>query len=110
MTRGEPEAVLVLGDPGSGKSRLLAELRKQSNIGEPIAVGGYEPERSVPFAAVRGLLHELRTVPGDGVDVLSVESVPGAAPVEQLQFFEATRSRGGVVGSHRDSRRRPALG
>ena len=91
VTRGEPEAVLVLGEPGSGKSRLLVELRKQSNIGEPIPVGGYEPERSVPFAAVRGLLHELRTVPGNGVDLLSVEPVPGTAPVEQLQLFEATR-------------------
>lgn len=60
-----PRAVLVTGEPGIGKSRLLLEGRDLLPTLRKLDVVGYEPERQVPLAAARGLLHELDALPGD---------------------------------------------
>jgi len=36
---------IVVGEPGSGKSRLLAEARERAGVPSSFAVAGYEPER-----------------------------------------------------------------
>jgi DNA-binding CsgD family transcriptional regulator len=60
-----PRAVLVTGEPGIGKSRLLLEGRHRLPTLRTLDVVGYEPERQVPLAAARSLLHELDALPDD---------------------------------------------
>jgi DNA-binding CsgD family transcriptional regulator/tetratricopeptide (TPR) repeat protein len=56
---GRPAAAVVVGDPGSGKSRLLAEVVARVDIEPKLRVGGYESERQVPFAGASDLLRTL---------------------------------------------------
>lgn len=73
-------AVLVSGEPGIGKSRLLHEGRGRLEGLRQIQVIGYEPERAVPLAAARGLLQDLDALPAD----------PAAwTPSEPIRIFEA---------------------
>jgi DNA-binding CsgD family transcriptional regulator len=56
---GGPAAVLILGEPGQGKSRLLVEASDRRWTGQLLAIVGYEPEARVPLAASMGLLRVL---------------------------------------------------
>lgn len=71
-------AVLVTGEPGIGKSRLLAEGRSRSSGLHQIQVVGYETERQVPLAAARDLLEDLDALPSDL-----------ASAFEPIRIFEA---------------------
>lgn len=86
-------AIAIVGEPGSGKSRLLREA--QSNLpraGTP-AIVGYEPEMRVPFAAASGFLAAVAAGPGgEGLAAL-LERRAGtrtAETLEPLQIMEAT--------------------
>ena len=57
--RGSATAALLSGDPGSGKSRLMAELRQRLATLRVLDVRGYEPERGIAFAAARDALISL---------------------------------------------------
>jgi DNA-binding NarL/FixJ family response regulator len=85
-----PVAAVVAGEPGSGKSRLLAEARTRTALPHPFAVVGYEPERQVPLAAAAGLLRALSEAPqhGSQVDALLFGSSEGAL-LEPVRVFEA---------------------
>jgi DNA-binding CsgD family transcriptional regulator len=84
-----PAAAVVVGEPGSGKSRLLAEARGRSTLARVFGVVGYESERQVPLAAASGLLRALRDVPEHGAYVETVMfDVSGAAPLEPVRLFE----------------------
>src|SRR5437667_12497590 len=48
---GHVAAAVVVGEPGSGKSRLLAEAAVRARLSNRFRVVGYEPEREVPLAA-----------------------------------------------------------
>src|SRR5690348_8936113 len=63
---GNVAAGLVVGEPGAGKSRLLAEAAKRIPLGRQFQVVGYEPERQVPFAAAADLLRALAGLGGAG--------------------------------------------
>src|SRR5260370_21967450 len=63
---GEVAAVLVVGEPGAGKSRLLAEAAKRIPAGRQFQVVGYEPERQVPFAPAGDLLRAPAWLTGAG--------------------------------------------
>jgi DNA-binding CsgD family transcriptional regulator len=85
-----PVAAVVIGEPGSGKSRLLAEARGRSALPHSFAVVGYEPERQVPLAAASGLLRALGDVPEHGSQVEAVLfDASNAAPLEPVRVFEA---------------------
>src|SRR5881409_2124794 len=53
---GHVAAAVVVGEPGSGKSRLLAEAAVRAPLSNRFRIVGYEPERAVPLAAASDLL------------------------------------------------------
>ena len=91
VVRGRVSAVaVVIGDPGSGKSRLLAEFQSLVDVREQISISGYELEQNVPLACARGLLERLKGAPGgEALEELAFGTRAGAAPVEQVRLFEA---------------------
>ncbi|MBI2763917.1 MAG: ATP-binding protein [Chloroflexi bacterium] len=85
-----PTAALVVGEPGSGKSRLLRELIAREALAISIRVVGFEPMQSVPLAAAGALLRHLAKVPGDGA-ILDRLVFRGHATEDRdpLRIFEA---------------------
>ena len=73
-------AVLVQGDPGAGKSRLLEEFASSAAGGRCLRVAGHESERTVPLAGGSSLLREL------------VETGEGGAALERILGSEADES------------------
>lgn len=63
-----PAASLIAGEPGTGKSRLLAQVLDRSKLRQGRFVG-FEPLQSVPLAAAATLLRLLATFPGPGRDL-----------------------------------------
>src|SRR5467141_4092228 len=89
-----PAAALISGVPGSGKSRLLAELRSRRRATHVLTVVGYESAFQVPLGAAANLLRELGKV-SDAGETLR-EFLFGPNPVddrslEPLRLFEAAR-------------------
>ena len=89
-----PAAALISGLPGSGKSRLLAELRRRRRATHVLGVVGYESAFRVPLGAAGNLLRELGKVGAAG-EMLS-EFLFSPHPVddrslEPLRLLEAAR-------------------
>lgn len=85
-----PVAALVVGQPGSGKSRLLAEARSRAELPYPFSVVGYEAERHVPLAAAAGVLRTLAEVPEHGPHLEALLFRPlEATGLEPVRVFEA---------------------
>lgn len=76
---GDVAAAVVVGDPGAGKSRLLAEVAERAGVPNTLRVTGYEPERQVPLASAVDLLRALAAFN-------MADEGPGREPV---QIFEA---------------------
>jgi DNA-binding NarL/FixJ family response regulator len=88
--RGGQAAVLVVGDPGSGKSRLLAEATTRAALPVCHRIAGYEPEQSVAMAAAAPLLRALQEVDGQGEPLGALLSGRTASPaLEPVRVFEA---------------------
>ena len=85
-------AAFIEGDPGSGKSRLLAEVIARAGHDRCLQLTGYETERAVPLAAVAGALRLLAQVGEEGARLedlfFSRAGDPGS--LDQLRVFEAT--------------------
>ena len=80
-------AAIVMGDPGSGKTRLLAEAVDRFAPDDTARIVGYEPEQSVPLAACAELLQTLSAAPaGRGLRLLFEQGTSALAP---MQVFEA---------------------
>jgi DNA-binding CsgD family transcriptional regulator len=88
---GEVAAAVVVGDAGTGKSRLLAEAAGRGVLARVFRVIGYEPERQVPLAAASDLLRALVDTPaGRQLDVLLFDPTrEGSSPLERMRVFEA---------------------
>ena len=56
LSAGEVAAAIVVGDPGSGKSRLLGEAAARTDLPNHFRVVGFEPESEVPLAAASEFL------------------------------------------------------
>ncbi|MHB8892170.1 MAG: ATP-binding protein, partial [Candidatus Limnocylindrales bacterium] len=86
-----PCAALVTGEPGSGKSRLLAEVLDRAEVTRQSRVVGFEPVQSIPLAAVGALLRQLAQVPGPGPDLgRLVFGEDGQESRDPLRIFEGT--------------------
>jgi DNA-binding CsgD family transcriptional regulator len=85
-----PAAAIVVGEPGSGKSRLLEEASGRIDIPHRFRVVGYEPEAAVPLAATAELLRALVEAPEHGprLDAL-LFGAPEGSPFESVRIFEA---------------------
>ena len=84
-----PSAALVTGEPGSGKSRLLAEVLDRSELRRLGPIVGFEPVQPVPLAAAGTLLRQLVQVPGPGRDLGQlVFGGDGQESRDPLRIFE----------------------
>lgn len=84
-------AVVLQGDPGSGKTRLLAEALARSPIALRVGVAGHEPERGLPLAVGRDLIRSLASSGGRAQECLEpfiATSTVGDRP-EWAGLFEA---------------------
>ncbi|MDQ3763344.1 MAG: AAA family ATPase [Actinomycetota bacterium] len=58
-TQGNPEALVIRGDPGIGKTRLLNAAAECANDLRIVRVHGHEAETDIPYAALSVLLGPL---------------------------------------------------
>jgi DNA-binding CsgD family transcriptional regulator len=82
-----PGAIVLMGDPGIGKSRLLAEAGTHLRFRQFVIVG-YEPEQRVPLAASRDFLQSLATISSDGALRLGASPTGGLTALEPVTIFE----------------------
>jgi DNA-binding CsgD family transcriptional regulator len=98
---GDVAAGVVVGEPGCGKSRLLAEVAERSESPSCFRVVGYEPEQQVPFAAAADLLRALgeTTAADRQLEALVFdEASADSSPLEPVRVFEAAHRALRVVG------------
>ncbi len=101
VDRGGLWTVFIVGDPGQGKTRLLAEARARLAKHAQLEIVGYETERNVPLAAASPLLRDLA---GDGSgsvlgELLAPSTNSGGTPLEPIRVFEAAHRALGSLGS-----------
>ena len=89
--RGPPAGVVVVGDPGSGKTRLLSEACSRMSLRRQLRITGFEPARQVPLAAASDLLRTLTvgTREGQRLHALLYEDPVASGGLEPLRIFEA---------------------
>jgi len=89
--RDGPRAAFVFGEPGCGKTRLLAEARQRIGFEACCSVVGFEPERHVPLSAASSLLRELARVQPGGAELAALLSDPptDAGALRPIRIFEA---------------------
>jgi DNA-binding CsgD family transcriptional regulator len=89
----QPASVaLVIGDPGSGKSRLLAEASARTGSRNVMHLAGYEAESAVPLAAASTLLRTLTRAGENGATLdtlLFAGRDEGGVSLDPLRIFEA---------------------
>lgn len=93
---GGVAVVIVDGLPGSGKSRLLAEVADKAAVqhlfqGHTFEVRGHEPERRIPLAAASETLRRLaETSPAGGAVHRLLYDPARASHLNLVGIFEAT--------------------
>lgn len=91
-----PAVVLIVGEPGIGKSVLLRNLVQTREPARVFTLAGFEPAQGIPLGAAAELFHALRVASPEG-SALSTVLKPGGEPLEALRVFEATRTALGAV-------------
>lgn len=90
----KPAAALIHGLPGSGKTRLLEEVRSRQRAFQQLDLTGYESSIMVPLAAAANLLRDLGKVSGAGEmlgEFLFAPNPTDDRSLEPLRLFEAAR-------------------
>jgi predicted ATPase len=98
---GHVAAAVVVGEPGSGKSRLLAEAAGRAPLSNRFRVVGYEPEREVPLAAASDLLLALapKAPAAHGLEALLFGDDREEGPsLQPLRIFESAHRALRMVG------------
>jgi DNA-binding CsgD family transcriptional regulator len=98
---GSASVALVIGPPGNGKSRLLAEVAARADIAHRVRIAGYRAEQTVPFAAVATLLQMLGDAGEDGRklrELLFERPSTVESPADPLRVFEAAHRALGALG------------
>jgi DNA-binding NarL/FixJ family response regulator len=97
-------AVVVVGAPGSGKSRLLHEATQEvTTAARVLTMRGHEIERGVPFAAALPLLRRVieQAAKGHELEAALFGDQRNMSPLEHIRVFElahrAIRQMGRVV-------------
>jgi DNA-binding CsgD family transcriptional regulator/tetratricopeptide (TPR) repeat protein len=90
LRESSPSAGLVIGEPGSGKTRLLAEAARVAGPPRRVRLVGFEPMQQVPLGAAADLLHLLAKtlVDGTALERLVFGNVDDEA-IDPLRIFEA---------------------
>src|SRR5919204_3620410 len=98
---GGTAAAVIVGDPGSGKSRLLAEAAaRAAALPRHFRVVGYEPEAEVPFASAADFLKTIADANprGEIFDALLFGTETNPPSLEPLRVFESAHRALSVVG------------
>jgi DNA-binding CsgD family transcriptional regulator len=82
-------ALLVVGEPGMGKSRLLAEAEDRHRDGSILRFAGYEPESTVPLAAAAPLLRRIAAASEDRNFHGLLESGAETGGLDAIRIFES---------------------
>jgi DNA-binding CsgD family transcriptional regulator len=99
--RGGVAAAVIVGDPGSGKSRLLTEAASRSGVSNQFRLVGYEPEREVPLAAASAFVQAVghATPAGRRLEALVFHAgTEDASPLEPIRIFEAVHRALRTIG------------
>src|SRR5438552_187373 len=94
ITDDRPAAALITGLPGSGKTRLLTEVRNRERSTHQLNITGYESATQVPMAAAADLLRGLGKVRGAGEMLQEFLFAPEPTvdrSLEPLRLMEAAR-------------------
>ncbi len=89
VASGGPGGAVVVGTPGVGKSRLLAEV-VQALEWPCLRIQGYQNARGIALGAAGGMLRELSRVPtvGERLDALLVGEAARPLAPEFVRLFE----------------------
>ncbi|HEV2006973.1 MAG TPA: AAA family ATPase [Candidatus Limnocylindrales bacterium] len=95
-----PAVAIVIGEPGSGKTRLMAEALGAAAPGRVIRAVGFEPTQTIPFAAVGDFLRALTQVPRHGTALERLVFGEQDEPTrDRLRIFEAAHRALGGLGT-----------
>ena len=98
--RSVATVALVVGAPGSGKTRLLREAVATTDIDRCFTVVGHEPERQVPLSAALPLLRRLVSLTANGseLDRALFGDHRDASVLEHVRVFELVHRALGELG------------
>jgi len=93
-----PSAVVVDGEPGVGKSRLIEEASRNA---DRVAVSAYEPEMNLPFSLGHDLIRALARSSQAAEQILDpmLAPEPGGPRPDWTSVFEAAHRAAGVRDS-----------